>query len=120
MLARDVDPVKTRSIVEYSSGSTVISLALVSRVNHGINDIRAYLSNKTTKPKIMLMQFFGLDMYGISTHGLILANLIRTLFGGPSQPEPRDMRSGIQRARMMGQHDEAFLSVDQYENDAVS
>jgi hypothetical protein len=46
----------------YSSGSTVISLALASRIYHGIDDVRAFLSNKTTNPKLRLMQFFGLDM----------------------------------------------------------
>jgi hypothetical protein len=46
----------------YLIGSTVISLALTSRIYHGINDIRAYLSNKTTLPKLRLMQFFGLNM----------------------------------------------------------
>jgi hypothetical protein len=46
----------------YSSGSTVISLALASRIYHGIEDVRAFLSNKTTTPKLRLMQFFGLDM----------------------------------------------------------
>jgi hypothetical protein len=46
----------------YLIGSTVISLALTSRIYHGINDVRAYLSNKTTLPKLRLMQFFGLNM----------------------------------------------------------
>lgn len=62
MLSKGVEPGKTRTVVEYSSGSTVISLALASRVYHGIRDCRAFLSNKTTVPKLRLMQFFGLDM----------------------------------------------------------
>jgi cysteine synthase len=62
MLNNSVQPEKTRTVVEYSSGSTVISLALASRVYHGIQDVRAFLSNKTTTPKLKLMQFFGLDM----------------------------------------------------------
>lgn len=62
MLANGVQPSKSKTVVEYSSGSTVISLALASRINHGIQDIRAFLSNKTSGPKLRLMQFFGLDM----------------------------------------------------------
>lgn len=62
MLAKEVVPEKTKTVVEYSSGSTVISLALASRIYHGLQDVRAFLSNKTTLSKLRLMQFFGLDM----------------------------------------------------------
>ena len=62
MLAQDVQPGTTTTVVEYSSGSTVISLALVSRIVHGIQDVRAFLSNKTSASKLGLMQFFGLDV----------------------------------------------------------
>ncbi|KAF2845033.1 cysteine synthase-like protein B [Plenodomus tracheiphilus IPT5] len=103
MLAKGVDSEKSKSVVEYSSGSTVISLALASRINHGVHDVHAFLSNKTSKSKLRLMQFFGLNI---------------TLFGGPSQPEPRDERGGIQQARVMAQKDESILNPNQYENDA--
>jgi hypothetical protein len=63
MLAQEVDPTKSKTVIEYSSGSTVISLALASRINHGISDVRAFLSNKTSPAKLRLMQFFGLDVY---------------------------------------------------------
>ena len=53
---------KTRTVVEYSSGSTIISMSIISRVLHGIYDVRAFLSNKTSENKLRLMQFFGLDM----------------------------------------------------------
>ena len=52
----------TNKIIEYSSGSTVISIAILARVLHGINDVHAYLSNKTSRAKLRLMQFFGLEM----------------------------------------------------------
>ncbi|KAH7396398.1 cysteine synthase-like protein B [Pyrenochaeta sp. MPI-SDFR-AT-0127] len=103
MLAQDSIPEKMNTVVEYSSGSTVISLALVSRIYHGVQDVRAYLSNKTTPSKLRLMQFFGLDI---------------TLFGGPSQPEPHDERGGIHRARTLSHQDETTLNPNQYENDA--
>ncbi|KAH5582645.1 hypothetical protein HBI24_114900 [Parastagonospora nodorum] len=102
MLEKGVQQGKTKTVVEYSSGSTVISLALASRVYHQIQDVRAFLSNKTTTPKLRLMQFFGLDV---------------TLFGGPSQPEPLDERGGIHRARLLAQEDEQVLNANQYEND---
>lgn len=84
MLETSVVPDKTKTIIEYSSGSTVISMAMIARVMHGVQDVRAFLSNKTSDAKLRLMQFFGLDI---------------TLFGGPSQPEPFDERGGIQNAR---------------------
>lgn len=52
----------TKTIVEYSSGSTVISMAVLARVLHNIEDVRAFLSNKTSDVKIKLMRFFGLEM----------------------------------------------------------
>jgi cysteine synthase len=63
LLEKSVKPGKTKTVVEYSSGSTVISMSLIARVFHDIPDVRAYLSNKTSLAKLRLMQFFGLDMY---------------------------------------------------------
>ncbi|OAL04453.1 cysteine synthase-like protein B [Phaeosphaeriaceae sp. SRC1lsM3a] len=102
MLSHGVQPENSKTVIEYSSGSTVISLALASRIYHRVQDVRAFLSNKTTTPKLRLMQFFGLDI---------------TLFGGPSQPEPHDERGGIHRARLLAQEDEKILNANQYEND---
>jgi cysteine synthase len=62
LLEKDVVPGKTKTVIEYSSGSTVISMSMVARVFHDISDTRAYLSNKTSLAKLRLMQFFGLDM----------------------------------------------------------
>ncbi|KAF9888878.1 hypothetical protein FE257_008248 [Aspergillus nanangensis] len=100
MLESAVTP-QTKTIIEYSSGSTVISMSMIARVMHGINDTRAFLSNKTSSAKLRLMQFFGLNI---------------TLFGGPSQPEPYDERGGIQSARRMASS--TILNPNQYENDA--
>ncbi|CAG8908556.1 unnamed protein product [Penicillium egyptiacum] len=101
MLESSVMPGKTDRIIEYSSGSTVISMSMVARVKHGVNDTRAFLSNKTSDAKLKLMQFFGLDI---------------TLFGGPSQPEPLDERGGIQNARRMALESETIVNPNQYEN----
>lgn len=69
---------------------------------HGVQDTRAFLSNKTSDAKLKLMQFFGLDI---------------TLFGGPSQPEPLDNRGGIQNARRTAAESDDIVNPNQYEND---
>ncbi|KAF5673427.1 cysteine synthase A [Fusarium heterosporum] len=103
LLQNCVVPGKTKTVVEYSSGSTVLSMSLISRAIHGIDDIRAFLSNKTSPTKLRLMQFFGIDI---------------TLFGGPSQPEPLDERGGIRAAhRLAQQSEETVINPNQYEND---
>jgi cysteine synthase len=102
MLESGVVSGKTNTIVEYSSGSTVISMSMIARAVYGIKDTRAFLSNKTSQAKLRLMQFFGLNL---------------TLFGGPSQPLLYDERGGIQRARDMALESENILNPDQYEND---
>jgi cysteine synthase/rhodanese-related sulfurtransferase len=108
-MLREVQADKTKRIVEYSSGSTVISMGVLSRVLHGIDDVHAYLSNKTSVAKLQLMQFFGLNI---------------TLFGGPSQPEPCDPRGGIQVARAEARatissdgRPGSTFNANQYEND---
>lgn len=47
----------THTIVEYSSGSTVISLGILANIM-GINKIKAYMSNKTSAVKLNLLRFF--------------------------------------------------------------
>ncbi|KAK2873629.1 hypothetical protein FQN49_002218 [Arthroderma sp. PD_2] len=101
LLESDVVPGKTKTVIEYSSGSTVISMAMIAKVFHGIDDVRAFLSNKTSDAKLRLMQFFGLDI---------------TLFGGPSQPEPLDERGGIRTARNMALESEEVINPNQYDN----
>lgn len=102
MLESSVVPNETDTIIEYSSGSTVISMSMIARVMHGVRDTRAFLSNKTSDAKLKLMQFFGLDI---------------TLFGGPSQPEPLDHRGGIQNARRMARDSENIVNPNQYDSD---
>ncbi len=47
----------THTIVEYSSGSTVISLSLIANIM-GIPKVKAYMSNKTSEAKLNLLRFF--------------------------------------------------------------
>ncbi|CAE6467886.1 unnamed protein product [Rhizoctonia solani] len=72
----------TERIVEYSSGNTVISLGIISKIMGG-PQVGAYISNKTSTQKMELLRFFGLDL---------------TLFGGPAQVEPADVNGGIYAA----------------------
>lgn len=55
-------PMDKKAIVEPSSGSTVTSLALISRVLGGSSDIHAYVSNKTAESRLQTLQFFGLKV----------------------------------------------------------
>jgi cysteine synthase len=63
LLQSSVVPNKTKTVVEYSSGSTVLSMSLIARAFYGLPDVRAFLSNKTSLAKIRLMQLFGINMY---------------------------------------------------------
>ncbi|KHJ31434.1 putative cysteine synthase b [Erysiphe necator] len=93
---------QTKRIVEYSSGSTIMSISMLARILHGIEDTHSYLSNKADLKKINLLRFFGLKI---------------SLFSGPSQPEPDDARGGIMRAQKLGEEDETVYNPNQYEND---
>ncbi|KAG5755659.1 hypothetical protein H9Q70_001727 [Fusarium xylarioides] len=106
LLQNCVVPGKTKAVVEYSSGSTVLSMSLISRAIYGVDDVRGFLSNKTSSTKLRLMQFFGIDI------------TYSTLFGGPSQPEPLDERGGIRAAQRLAQESDAtIINPNQYEND---
>lgn len=63
LLEKTIQPDVTKTLVEYSSGSTVLSMSLIGRSIYGLDDIRAFLSNKTSVAKIRLMQLFGINMY---------------------------------------------------------
>jgi cysteine synthase len=78
-------------------------MSMAARIFHGITDTQAFLSNKTSKAKLQLMQFFGLDL---------------TLFGGPSQPQPLDPRGGIQNAKRKAADSEEIVNPNQYDNDS--
>ncbi|KAI3621449.1 cysteine synthase [Moniliophthora roreri] len=89
----------THTIVEYSSGSTVISLGLIANI-YDIPRVKAYMSNKTTPAKLDQLRFFGVDL---------------TVFGGHGQPEPQDPNGGIYQATVDGQQ-EGWYNPDQYSN----
>ncbi|KAJ7683218.1 tryptophan synthase beta subunit-like PLP-dependent enzyme [Mycena rosella] len=72
----------TKRIIEWSSGNTAISLAIISRI-YGLGDVSAYISNKNSEAKMQLLRFFGLEL---------------SLFGGPAQVNPDDLDGGIHAA----------------------
>ncbi|TIB99486.1 tryptophan synthase beta subunit-like PLP-dependent enzyme [Wallemia mellicola] len=90
----------TKEIVEYSSGSTIMSLGVIAR-QMGINSTIANLSNKTSNSKIDLLRFFGLEL---------------TFFPGPSQPLSEDVDGGIYHAANRGKQEYSY-NPDQYAND---
>lgn len=51
-----------KPIVEASSGSTALSLGIVSRAMLGNEDVCAYVTNKKSPESLRLLRFFGLKM----------------------------------------------------------
>lgn len=116
-------PPNTTTIVEQSSGSTVISLSIIGRVLHGIEDVRAYITNKTSPGRMKMLRFFGLQL---SEEPMLLLRtkltdvLSSVLYGGAQQPTPDDSRGGIYKAQKLAEKSEAVTSPNQYENPLVS
>ncbi|KAJ7082911.1 tryptophan synthase beta subunit-like PLP-dependent enzyme [Mycena belliarum] len=77
----------THTLVEYSSGSTIISMGILGNI-YGIPNTKAYLSNKTTPAKLDLLHFF---------------------------PEPQDPNGGIRTANFEGEQP-GHYNPDQYSN----
>lgn len=50
------------AVLEASSGSTVISLSLASRVVNQNDDATAYVTNKTERSRLQTLSFFGLKV----------------------------------------------------------
>ncbi|KAJ7835558.1 tryptophan synthase beta subunit-like PLP-dependent enzyme [Mycena olivaceomarginata] len=87
----------TKRIIEWSSGNTAISLAIISRI-YGLADVSAYISNKNSEAKMQLLRFFGLEI---------------SLFGGPAQVNPDDVDGGI-RASIIDGAKEGCYNPSQY------
>ena len=51
-----------QKIVEASSGSTVLSLGMISRALWGHEDVNAYVTNKKHPDSLKLLRFFGLNV----------------------------------------------------------
>lgn len=101
MLQRNMDAGNKR-IVEASSGSTVTSLGIISRVLHGNESTTSYATNKTEMNRLRQLQFFGIGV---------------ELYGGPAQPEDADPRGAIEWCRQLGRRSDDILNPAQYDND---
>lgn len=51
-----------QAIVEASSGSTVLSLGIISRVLWGNENVTAHVTNKKHPDSLKLLRFFGLKV----------------------------------------------------------
>lgn len=58
-----------KTIVEPSSGSTVTSIAMISRILYQNSDVHAYVSNKTEESRLRTLQFFGLKVLVLNLPG---------------------------------------------------
>ncbi|KAF5517460.1 Cysteine synthase [Colletotrichum aenigma] len=90
-----------RKIVEASSGSTVLSLGIISRVLWGNEDVDAYVTNKKPPESLNLLRFFGIRP---------------CLYGGLAQQEPTDPTGIMCRLRKRAAQDENMVYPGQYDN----
>ncbi|KAI1498878.1 cysteine synthase [Biscogniauxia marginata] len=97
-----LDPsAQNKSIVEASSGSTVLSLAIISRVLWGNEDVTAHVTNKKSLAQLRLLRFFGLKI---------------SLYGGLAQQEPTDPRGIMCRLRRLVDENPQVCYPGQYDN----
>ncbi len=90
---------EVRSLVESSSGNTVLSLAVLGRV-FGIKKTLALASNQVEKGKLQLLRFLGTDIR------IVKEDIC---------PDPRDPTSGVNQAKEMGK-DDGWFNAGQYHN----
>ncbi|KAK1826971.1 cysteine synthase [Podospora conica] len=91
-----------QTIVEASSGSTVLSLGIMSRALWGHDDVHAYVTNKKHPDSLRLLKFFGLKT---------------VLYGGLAQQEPSDENGVMARLRRLAASDERVCYPGQYDSD---
>jgi cysteine synthase/rhodanese-related sulfurtransferase len=88
-----------QSLVESSSGNTVLSLAVLGRA-FGIPKTLALASNEVERGKLQLLRFLGTDIR------IIEEDIC---------PDPSDPESGINQAKRLGEED-GWLNAGQYDN----
>ncbi|KAF2185756.1 cysteine synthase [Zopfia rhizophila CBS 207.26] len=91
-----------KTIVEASSGSTVLSLGMISRALWDHEDVHAYVTNKKHTDSLRLLRFFGLNV---------------ALYGGLAQQEPYDPKGIMSRLRDFAKKDPNVCYPGQYHND---
>lgn len=90
---------KTKHLVEYSSGNTVMSLAVLSR-HFGIPNMHAIITPDVPKNKQNLLKLLGVD--------LIISN-------GPPSPDVHGKIGGVWDAKQMGKKS-GWKNLNQYVN----
>ncbi|KAF2867714.1 cysteine synthase B [Massariosphaeria phaeospora] len=91
-----------QKIVEASSGSTVLSLGMVSRALWGHKDVHAFVTNKKDTSSLRLLRFFGLNV---------------NLYGGLAQQEPYDPKSIMSRLKARADQNRELCYPGQYHNE---
>lgn len=89
------------SLIEYSSGNTILSLAVVAR-QMNIKKIKTFISHEVFNSRIQLLRFFGIE---VEVHQ------------EPTNPKEFDPRSGITLAQKQGNFP-GWLCLGQYTNPA--
>jgi len=87
------------SLVESSSGNTVLSLAVLGRA-FGVNKTLALASNQVERGKLQLLRLLGTDIR------IVEEDIC---------PDPNDPASGVNQAKRMGKED-GWLNAGQYHN----
>ena len=89
------------SLIESSSGNTVLSLAVLARI-FGVPTTKALVSHEVTEGKLDLLRLLGTSVKVIEE---------------PICPDPNDPESGVYQARVWGEQ-EGWLNPGQYHNEA--
>ncbi|KAF2271446.1 tryptophan synthase beta subunit-like PLP-dependent enzyme [Westerdykella ornata] len=89
-------------IVEASSGSTVLSQAMIARALWNHEDVHAFVTNKKHPDSLKLLRFFGIKV---------------NLYGGLAQQEPYDPKGIMARLRRLAETDSTVCYPGQYHND---
>lgn len=72
-MLRGIPEARDATIVEASSGSTVLSLGIIARVLWGHTDVNAYVTNKKHPESLNLLRFFGITPW-VPTMAFLLAS----------------------------------------------
>jgi cysteine synthase/rhodanese-related sulfurtransferase len=88
------------TIIENSSGNTVLSLAIIANLM-GIKNTKAVVSNEVTEGKLQMLRLFGTE---------IIVNK------EPICPDPSDKESGIYKSKIWAKENN-WLNIGQYDND---
>lgn len=87
------------NVIENSSGNTISAIAVASRL-FGIENIKAFVPDEVSYHKLLMLLFYG------------VAPIVNK---EPQQPDPADPRSGVYKAKALGQQD-GWVNPGQYDN----